>query len=117
MSRTISPTMVCLLFAWGTLAAPLRAEEDRVRFDTQVMAVLSKAAGERLQGAVQGYAQSAGAVASIAGLVAGGVFYVVIGPVLFLVAGATVGLAGLFAASYRPGPGAAGQAATEPSVN
>jgi len=39
------------------------------------LAVLSKAAGKKLQGAVQGYATSAGSLASIIGLLAGGFLY------------------------------------------
>ncbi len=66
------------------------------------MSVLSKAAGSRLQGAVQGLAQSAGAVASIIGLVAGGVFYVSLGAVLFPVAAVTIAISAVLAATYRP---------------
>lgn len=66
------------------------------------MAVLSKAAGTPLQGAVQGYAQSAGAVASIAGLIAGGIGYVVLGPGLFLFAASAIAASALLALSYRP---------------
>ncbi|MFT4717422.1 MAG: DHA1 family tetracycline resistance protein-like MFS transporter [Paracoccaceae bacterium] len=50
------------------------------------MSVLSKSAGDRMQGAVQGYATSLGAVASIIGLVGGGIAYVQIGATIFVVA-------------------------------
>ena len=66
------------------------------------MSVLSKAAGSRLQGAVQGLAQSAGAVASIFGLIAGGVFYVSLGSALFPVAAFTIAISAVLAATYRP---------------
>lgn len=66
------------------------------------MSVLSKAAGSRLQGAVQGFAQSAGAVASIFGLIAGGVFYVSLGAALFPVAAFIIALSSVLVATYRP---------------
>lgn len=66
------------------------------------MSVLSKAAGTQLQGAVQGVAQSAGAIASIVGLVAGGVFYVSLGAALFPVAAVTIAVSAIVAATYRP---------------
>jgi DHA1 family tetracycline resistance protein-like MFS transporter len=47
--------------------------------------MLSKAAGARQQGAVQGFASSAGAVASIVGLVAGGILYASLGARVFWV--------------------------------
>lgn len=65
------------------------------------MSVLSKAAGTQLQGAVQGVAQSAGAVASILGLVIGGVLYVTLGATLFLSAAAIILLSALLAARYQ----------------
>ncbi len=68
------------------------------------MSVLSKAAGSRLQGAVQGIAQSAGAVASIIGLIAGGVFYVFLGAALFPIAAVTIAISAILAGSYRPLP-------------
>ena len=66
------------------------------------MSVLSKAAGTEMQGAVQGFAQSAGAVASILGLVAGGVLYGYLGAAMFPIAGVTIAVAAVLAASYRP---------------
>ncbi len=47
------------------------------------LSVLSKAAGDTYQGAVQGLAGSLGAIASIAGLIAGGVLFATIGPTIF----------------------------------
>ena len=66
------------------------------------MSVLSKAAGSRLQGTIQGFAQSAGAVASIFGLIAGGVFYVSLGAAVFPVATFIIALSSVLAATYRP---------------
>ena len=47
------------------------------------LSVLSKAAGDTFQGAVQGLAGSLGAIASIAGLITGGVLFATIGPTIF----------------------------------
>ena len=60
------------------------------------MAVLSKSVGSDLQGAVQGYAQSGGAVASIAGLVAGGVLYVSLGTNVFVLAAIVIAASTIF---------------------
>ena len=65
------------------------------------MSALSRAAGKRMQGAVQGIAQSAGAIASILGLVAGGVLYVSLGATIFIVASVIIGLSALLAATFR----------------
>ena len=48
---------------------------------------LSKVAGQKYQGAVQGYASSAGSLASIIGLIAGGFIYGVLGVKTFLIPG------------------------------
>ena len=48
------------------------------------MAVLSRRAGERFQGAVQGFASSSGAAASIVGLIGGGLLYTWTGPWVFV---------------------------------
>ncbi len=66
------------------------------------MSVLSKSAGKRLQGAVQGFASSAGAVASILGLIGGGVAYVRFGASVFLIAAAVILLVAVTAAKYSP---------------
>ena len=55
-----------------------------------VMAVLSRFAGERFQGAVQGFASSVGAVASIIGLILGGLLYNWIGARVFVISAVTV---------------------------
>ena len=55
-----------------------------------VMAVLSKFAGDRYQGAVQGFASSVGAVASIIGLIAGGLLYNWIGAEVFILSAAII---------------------------
>jgi len=54
------------------------------------MSVISKSAGDRLQGAVQGYSGSIGAVASILGLIGGGLAYAQWGATVFPVAGAVI---------------------------
>ena len=53
-----------------------------------VQALLSKVAGETYQGAVQGLAGSLGAVASVAGLVLGGLLHATLGPRVFWVSAA-----------------------------
>ena len=50
------------------------------------MSLLSKAAGQRHQGAVQGFGGSLGAVASILGLIAAGMLYGPLGPWVFILA-------------------------------
>ena len=55
-----------------------------------VMSMLSKVAGDQYQGAIQGLTGSVGAVASIAGLIAGGLLYNWLGAWLFVIATAIV---------------------------
>ena len=55
-----------------------------------VLALLSKVAGETYQGAVQGLAGSLGAVASVAGLVLGGLLYATLGPRVFWVSASVI---------------------------
>ena len=55
-----------------------------------MQALLSKVAGETCQGAVQGLAGSLGAVASVAGLVLGGLLYATLGPRVFWVSAAVI---------------------------
>ena len=64
-----------------------------------VMALLSKAAGEELQGAVQGFASSSGAVASILGLFLGGVLYGWLEARVFL--GSAAAIAAVFMMALR----------------
>ncbi len=66
------------------------------------MAVLSKAGDGPQQGAIQGFAQSGGAVASIIGLIAGGVLYVSLGSLLFWVAALIIAASAVVAAVIRP---------------
>jgi len=49
-----------------------------------VLAIISKAAGEKFQGSVQGLASSFGSVASILGLIIGGILYKLLGSGIFL---------------------------------
>jgi DHA1 family tetracycline resistance protein-like MFS transporter len=62
-----------------------------------LLAALSSAAGARVQGAVQGLASSGGAVASIAGLLVGGVLFTALAGRVFLVAAAITALVVLLA--------------------
>ena len=48
------------------------------------LSILSKVAGNKYQGAVQGFASSMGSLASILGLIAGGLIYGQIGNAIFL---------------------------------
>lgn len=50
-----------------------------------VLSVLSKAAGKKFQGAVQGYASSLGSLASIIGLILGGIIYSNFGTFTFII--------------------------------
>lgn len=54
------------------------------------LSILSKAAGDKYQGAVQGYASSAGSLASIIGLIVGGVVYGFMGVQTFLLSGVLI---------------------------
>ncbi|MEX3007681.1 MFS transporter [Hoeflea sp. TYP-13] len=54
------------------------------------MAMLSKQAGDQLQGAVQGLASSMGAAASIAGLIGGGLLYTWVGSWVFVFSAVTI---------------------------
>ncbi len=58
-----------------------------------LQSLLSRSTDRGLQGAVQGFASSAGAVASIAGLLAGGFLYGWMGAGVFAVAASVVGVA------------------------
>jgi MFS transporter, DHA1 family, tetracycline resistance protein len=63
------------------------------------MSILSKRAGTALQGAVQGVAGSVGGVASIIGLIGGGVLYNLIGGATFLISAAVI--FSVFVMSFR----------------
>lgn len=93
-----------MLFLPGTVAvygaALLIALGNGLMWPT-FMAVLSKVAGSSLQGTVQGYSQSVGAVSSIAGLIAGGILYIVLGAGLFPVAAVVIALSAILALTYQ----------------
>ena len=63
------------------------------------LSLLSKAAGQQYQGAVQGFASSAGSLASIIGLIVGGFVYGMIGVATFMIPG--VLLLVIFGLSFR----------------
>ena len=63
------------------------------------MSILSKRAGTVLQGAVQGVAGSVGGIASIIGLIGGGVLYNLIGGATFLISAAVI--FSVFVMSFR----------------
>jgi MFS family permease len=68
-----------------------------------LLALLSKAAPPRMQGAVQGFAGSSSAVASIAGLIAGGALYGASGGAVFGIAAGITGAAFLLAVASKVG--------------
>jgi predicted MFS family arabinose efflux permease len=65
------------------------------------VALLSKVAGDEQQGEVQGLASSVGSLASIGGLVAGGLVFETLGAWTFALAGALILLAGAIALPLR----------------
>src|SRR6185295_6931242 len=65
------------------------------------VALLSKVAGEEEQGLVQGVASSAGNLASIAGLIAGGLVFETLGAWTFMLAAALITVAGAVALPLR----------------
>ncbi|MEJ2184679.1 MAG: MFS transporter [Gemmatimonadota bacterium] len=67
-----------------------------------LLALLSRAAGAEAQGGVQGLAGSASALASIAGLIVGGVLFGFLGPGTFLLSAAITALVCLFALGIDP---------------
>ncbi|MGD9489926.1 MAG: MFS transporter [Calditrichaceae bacterium] len=52
-----------------------------------ILSLLSKSIDSKFQGAIQGFASSSGSVASIIGLLAGGILYEQLGSIIFLIAG------------------------------
>ena len=52
---------------------------------SSILAILSKSTNEKYQGTLQGIASSSGSVASIIGLVVGGLLYELIGSGIFLI--------------------------------
>lgn len=87
------------------LAAALFALGNGVMWPS-VLSLLSRLAGERHQGAAQGIAGSAGSLASIAGLIAGGLAYQTVGAWTFAAAGGFIGVACVIALAL---PGAAAE--------
>ena len=67
-----------------------------------LQAVISTAAGPQVQGAVQGFAGGLAAVASIIGLVVGGVLYGLVGVGVFVLAAFVAGAVFLMSALYLP---------------
>jgi len=63
------------------------------------LSILSKVAGQTYQGAIQGYASSAGSLASIIGLITGGLFYGWLGVMTFWIPG--ILLVVIFALSFN----------------
>jgi len=57
-----------------------------------VMSLLSVRAGSRYQGTVQGFAGSSGALASVLGMVVGGILFDNLGAQIFAVSGTTIAL-------------------------
>lgn len=87
-NNIISVSLAVILFALGNgLMWP------------SFMSILSKRAGTVLQGAVQGVAGSVGGLASIIGLIAGGVLYNLIGGATFLISAAVI--FSVFVMSFR----------------
>ncbi|MFQ5914736.1 MAG: MFS transporter [Nitrospinota bacterium] len=60
-----------------------------------VLSILSRVAGEKYQGSVQGFAGSIGSLASIIGLIVGGILYGLLGTTTFLVAAGVILLASI----------------------
>lgn len=63
------------------------------------LSILSRLGGDKLQGTVQGIANSSGSLASILGLILGGYFYGIIGPDIFLATAIVMVI--IFFASFR----------------
>jgi DHA1 family tetracycline resistance protein-like MFS transporter len=80
------------------LAALLFALGNGLMWPT-FLSILSKAAGEQYQGAVQGFASSAGSFASIIGLITGGFLYEALGAPTFIVS--AVIIYAVFVLSFR----------------
>lgn len=75
-----------------------------------LLAILSKAAGTDHQGSVQGLSGSMTAVASIVGLVLGGVLFQFLGSGLFFVSAVSTGVAAVLTLALKSPPSTAGRA-------
>lgn len=87
------------------LAVALMALGNGVMWPS-VLSLLSKTAGDSYQGSIQGLAGSLGAVASVAGLVLGGMLYANLGPKVLWVSAAVSLTVGLVGATRLGRPGA-----------
>jgi len=90
--------------AWIYTGAALLALGNGVMWPS-LLALLSKAAGDEVQGAVQGVAGSSAALASIAGLVVGGVLFGELGTQVFYLAAALTTFVFLAALGLSPTAG------------
>lgn len=91
-SLILSVSFVCLIpshLSTLYLGAALMALGNGLMWPS-LMAILSKQAGDHYQGAVQGFASSLGAVASIVGLVVGGLLYNKLGSSVFYASAALI---------------------------
>jgi DHA1 family tetracycline resistance protein-like MFS transporter len=87
--------------AWLYVGAAVLAIGNGLMWPS-LLALLSQAAGAKVQGAVQGLAGSGSALASIAGLLIGGVLFNVLDTTVFYVAGVTTLLVLLIALGVKP---------------
>lgn len=92
------------------LAAALIALGNGLMWPT-FTAVLSKQAGQEFQGAVQGFASSLGAAASIVGLIGGGLLYTWVGAWVFILSAAIIAVAALLSVDSGRGELAAAEPA------
>jgi len=79
--------------AWWILAGAALLSAGNGLMWPSLLSLLSKAAGTEAQGAVQGFAGSASAIASILGLLVGGVFYGALGSAVFAMSALVVACA------------------------
>jgi len=92
------PLFGCSSWGWLLLAAAGMALGNGLMWPS-LLSLLSKAAGVRDQGTVQGYAGSGGALASIVGLLVGGASFVAIGARVFWMSAVVFAAAAVVAAS------------------
>ena len=79
--------------AWWVVAGAALLSAGNGLMWPALLSLLSKAAGARAQGAVQGFAGGSSAVASILGLLVGGVFYGMLGSAVFVLSALVVAAA------------------------
>ncbi len=92
---------------WIYLAAVLFALGNGIMWPSLV-SLLSKAAGDRYQGAVQGFAGSVGGLASVLGLIVGGLLYQQVGGMTFAVSAGLIYFAAVLATFLLRAPPALG---------